>query len=57
MLTESDIDGLKTYFSNRTDVAFAFLFGSQAAGNATKLSDVDIAVYFYPAWRMILWIL
>lgn len=48
MLTEFDIDGLKTYFSNRTDVAFAFLFGSQAAGNATKLSDVDIAVYFYP---------
>lgn len=48
MLTASDIDGLKAYFSNRTDVAFAFLFGSQATGNATKQSDVDIAVYFYP---------
>lgn len=48
MLTESDINSLKTYFSNRADVAFSFLFGSQVTGNATKLSDVDIAVYFYP---------
>jgi len=51
MITESDIDSLKAYFSNRTDIAFAFLFGSQAKGNATKLSDIDIAVYFYPAQK------
>ena len=42
------IERLKEYFSGRKEVAFAFLYGSQAIGNATKLSDVDIAVYFYP---------
>ena len=42
---------LKKYFQKRTDIAFAFLFGSQAKGKATKLSDVDIAVYFYPEKR------
>lgn len=45
------IERLKEYFSKRQDVAFAFLFGSQARGVATKLSDVDIAVYFYPKRR------
>ncbi|MBI3583360.1 MAG: nucleotidyltransferase domain-containing protein [Nitrospinae bacterium] len=48
MLTDTDIKSLNKYFKNRGDVAFAFLFGSQARGSATKLSDVDIAVYFYP---------
>jgi uncharacterized protein len=42
---------LKEYFKTRKDIAFAFLFGSQARGKATKLSDVDIAVYFYPGKR------
>jgi len=42
---------LKDYFQDRTDIAFAFLFGSQARGQATRLSDVDIAVYFYPEKR------
>ena len=46
-----DIEVLKNYFKNRNDVAFAFLYGSQAKGNATKLSDVDIAVYFFPEKR------
>jgi len=46
---ESDqIEKLKEYFRGRKDIAFAFLYGSQAKGNATRLSDVDIAVYFYP---------
>lgn len=27
-------------------VVFAYLFGSQVSGNISKLSDVDIAVYF-----------
>jgi predicted nucleotidyltransferase len=45
------IERLKEYFSSRKEVAFAFLYGSQAKGNATKLSDVDIAVYFYPKRR------
>ena len=45
------LEDLKNYFSKRQDVAFAFLFGSQARGGATKLSDVDVAVYFYPKRR------
>lgn len=51
MITDSDINALKGYFENRKDIAFAFLFGSQAKGRATKLSDIDIAVYFYPEKR------
>jgi predicted nucleotidyltransferase len=51
MLSEINKDKLKGYFENRADVAFAFLYGSQAHGYATKLSDVDIAVYFYPQER------
>jgi predicted nucleotidyltransferase len=46
-----DIEALKRYFETRKDLAFAFLFGSQARGTATKLSDIDIAVYFYPEKR------
>src|ERR1051326_4841651 len=36
---------LSTVF-RRYPVLFAYLFGSQAAGKAGPLSDVDIAVYF-----------
>jgi predicted nucleotidyltransferase len=46
-----DLEALKNYFQKRKDIAFAFLYGSQAKGNATPLSDVDIAVYFYPKRR------
>jgi len=42
---------LRNYFVDCKDIAFAFLFGSQARGSATKLSDIDIAIYFYPAKR------
>jgi len=42
---------LKEYFGKRDDVAFAFLYGSQAKGTSTRLSDVDVAVYFYPKQR------
>lgn len=48
MINDTDIASLKYYFKSRPDIAFAFLFGSQALGTATKLSDIDIAVYFYP---------
>ncbi len=51
MLTDSDITALKNYFETRKDIVFAFLFGSQARRTATKLSDVDIAVYFHPEKR------
>ncbi len=36
---------LSSIFSQH-DVLFAYLFGSQAENNLTKLSDVDIAIYF-----------
>jgi predicted nucleotidyltransferase len=42
------VEKLKRYFDKRQEVAFSFLFGSQARGSANKLSDVDIAVFFYP---------
>jgi predicted nucleotidyltransferase len=42
---------LKEYFGSRKEVAFAFLYGSQAKGTPTKRSDVDVAVYFYPRER------
>jgi predicted nucleotidyltransferase len=45
------IEKLKEYFCQRGDIAFAFLYGSQAKGHANRLSDVDIAVYFYPLER------
>lgn len=51
MLEDTKIEALRKYFRGRSDIAFAFLFGSQAKGKANKLSDVDIAVYFYPEKR------
>jgi predicted nucleotidyltransferase len=51
MIINLHLKTLKNYFQNRSDIAFAFLFGSQARGKATKISDVDIAVYFYPEKR------
>lgn len=45
------LEKLKEYFENRNEIAFAFLYGSQAKGNATSLSDFDIAVYFHPHQR------
>lgn len=51
VITDKEIDTLERYFKDRNDIAFAFLYGSQAHGYATRLSDVDIAVYFYPQER------
>jgi predicted nucleotidyltransferase len=45
------IEALKKYFEGRQDVAFAFLYGSQAWGRATRMSDVDVAAYFAPRTR------
>jgi uncharacterized protein len=46
-----ELEGLKGYLATRQEVAFSFLYGSQAKGTATKRSDVDVAVYFYPRER------
>ena len=35
------IEKVKEYLSQKKDVAFAFLYGSQAKGNSNRLSDVD----------------
>jgi len=35
---------LKDYFEGRKDIAFAFLFDSEARGEVRRKSDVDIAV-------------
>ena len=42
------VQKLADYFPGRSDVAFAFLYGSHARGTTTRLSDVDVAVYFTP---------
>lgn len=39
---------LKTYFEERDDVAFSFLFGSSITGRVRSEGDVDIAIYFRP---------
>jgi predicted nucleotidyltransferase len=50
-IQSADLQRLRSFFSTRQEVAFAFLYGSQAKGTATKRSDVDVAVYFYPRER------
>lgn len=45
------VEKLKRYFDKKENVAFAFLFGSQASSQAISLSDIDIAIYFYPKKR------
>lgn len=45
MTAEALRSELAAYFSSRTDVAFAYLFGSKDQSRTTNESDVDIAVY------------
>ncbi len=46
MITAIQINALQAALQNFPQVLFAYLFGSQATGNITPMSDVDIAVYF-----------
>lgn len=46
--TEQLVEDLRRYFSQRVDVAFAFLFGSLTKGTERDTSDLDVGVYFYP---------
>ena len=39
---------LATFFSARSEIRFAYLFGSVARGTSGNLSDIDIAVYLNP---------
>ncbi len=56
-MTDADekIGLLKDYFTGRTDVLMAFVFGSQAKKRAGGVSDWDIAVYFHPVSQEIEW--
>ena len=47
-MTDNQLSGLRNLFSDRNDVAFAYLFGSAVTGRQMAESDVDIAVYFVP---------
>ncbi|MCW3488582.1 HepT-like ribonuclease domain-containing protein [Dethiobacter alkaliphilus] len=44
----SHIKDIQNYFSNRTEIAAAFLFGSYGTQYQTPLSDVDIAILYIP---------
>ncbi len=54
-LPSEKLKELAAYFAERGDVAFAFLFGSYAAGTATARSDADVGVYFTPASQHLEW--
>ncbi len=38
------IDSLHNYFENKSEILLAYLYGSFANGNITKLSDIDIGI-------------
>jgi len=42
------LETVKTYFSEKQEVAAVYLFGSFASGKNRLMSDVDIAVLLYP---------
>jgi len=39
---------LQPFFTDKPEIAFAYLFGSVAKGNAGRLSDIDIAIFLDP---------
>lgn len=47
-LSPGNIDKLRHYLSNRSEITAAYLFGSRAEGLARKDSDIDIAVLLSP---------
>lgn len=49
------IQELKEYFKNQKNISMAFIFGSFAKGQHLPDSDIDIAVYFNPAGRVLEW--
>jgi len=46
LVEKKKIELLKKYFSERSDVLMAFVFGSRAKKRSTQISDWDIAAYF-----------
>ena len=49
------ITALREYLCDEQAVAFVYLFGSYARGRQTRDSDLDVAVYFYPATPRLEW--
>ena len=47
-IDELKLHALKEYFDKRSDIIFAFLFGSAVKSKVRKEGDVDIAIYFIP---------
>jgi uncharacterized protein len=50
----SYLPGAYEYLQSRSDLQFAYLFGSFAKGKITPLSDVDIAVYLLGKKKLLL---
>ena len=50
MKTDHIVNAASEYLSTRKEVVFAYLFGSQVKGRITKMSDIDVAVYFAEAY-------
>ena len=48
MIGETEVHLLRTAFEARPEIAFAYLFGSGAAGRTHGTSDVDVAVCLTP---------
>ncbi|HLR76503.1 MAG TPA: nucleotidyltransferase domain-containing protein [Balneolaceae bacterium] len=46
MLTQKEIDKLKALFSTYSEVEAVYLFGSAAAGNRNKMSDIDLGIVY-----------
>ncbi|MBE0478900.1 nucleotidyltransferase domain-containing protein [Candidatus Aerophobetes bacterium] len=51
ILTEDTRGKLQDFFKKKEEVVFAYIFGSQVKGNASSLSDVDVAIYLDAALR------
>jgi len=43
MITETQIGALNSTLQNYPEVQFAYLFGSQATGNVTPMSDKELS--------------
>ena len=46
MITDTQKTLIANYFKSKPEIAAAYLFGSQARGDDTKQSDIDMAVIF-----------
>lgn len=43
--TDASLHQVEAFLAKQDDVAFAYLFGSQASKRQTPVSDIDIAVF------------